>query len=253
MPPLAAATPAPQTSSALTLSKGAQAGFDTCTAPSLPTMKAWRAKYSATAIYIGGSEMACGYGNLNAAWVHTVKAEGWSLLPTYVGPQAPCDTFSGKVSTNTRRAAQQGKQNAQWAVQDAAGFGLGAGSPIYYDMEAYDNTKPRCVAGVLAFLDAWTRQLNAEGYVSGVYSSADSAVIDLAKHTKVAGHPLAEPQAIWFALWDNASDLDGTPYLPRGMWPGLHRSKQFVGSHWVKVRRIAMDIDSDLVNSAVAR
>jgi hypothetical protein len=216
-------------------------------------MKAWRARYSATAIYIGGSEMACGYGNLSADWVHTTEAQGWSLLPTYVGPQAPCDTFSAKVSMNPKRAAQQGKQNAQWAVHDAAGLGLGTGSPIYYDMEAYDNTRPRCVTGVLSFLDAWTRELNAEGYVSGVYSSADSAVIDLARHAKVAGHPLAEPQAIWFALWDNANDLNGTPYLPSEMWTGLHRSKQFVGSHWVKVRRIPMDIDSDLVNSAVAR
>jgi hypothetical protein len=120
-------------------------------------------------------------------------------------------------------------------------------------MEAYDNTKASCVTAVLTFLDAWTRQLNAEGYVSGVYSSADSAVIDLANHTKVAGHPLARPQAIWFALWDNASDLNGSPYLPAGLWPPARRSKQFAGSHWVKIRRIGLDIDRDLVDSAVAR
>jgi hypothetical protein len=173
------------------------------------------------------------------------------MLPTYVGPQAPCNRFSGKV--DPKRAAAQGRQNAQWAVQDAALFGLGKGSPIYYDMEAYNDGRPRCVTAVLTFLDAWTRQLNAEGYVSGVYSSAGSAVIDLVNNTKVAGHPLAKPQAIWFALWDNASDLNGTPYLPPGIWPSLHRSKQFAGSHRVKVHHIGLDIDSDLVNSAVAR
>ena len=37
---------------------GTLAGFDTCAAPSLPTMKAWRAKYAATAIYIGGQMSA---------------------------------------------------------------------------------------------------------------------------------------------------------------------------------------------------
>ena len=100
--------------------------------------------------------------------------------------------------------------------------------------------------------DAWTRQLNAEGYVSGVYSSAGSGVIDLVNNTKVAGHRLAEPQAIWFALWDNASDLNGTPYLPRAMWPGLHRSKQFAGSHWLTIRHFTLNIDSDLVDGAVA-
>ncbi|HEY2442210.1 MAG TPA: hypothetical protein VGI31_03660, partial [Streptosporangiaceae bacterium] len=38
-------------------------GFDTCTAPSLQAMKAWRKAYSTAAIYIGGTEMGCGYGN----------------------------------------------------------------------------------------------------------------------------------------------------------------------------------------------
>jgi hypothetical protein len=214
-------------------------------------MRAWRAKFSVAGIYIGGEEMACGYGNLSAAWVHAAKALGWSFLPTFVGPQAPCNDFSGKI--DRKHAAAQGRQNAEWAVQDAAMFGLGKGSPIYYDIEAYNNAKPRCVTAVLTFLDAWTRQLNAEGYVSGVYSSAGSGVTDLATTGKVAGHPLAEPQAIWFALWDHASNLDGTPYLPAGVWPALRRSKQFAGSHWVKIHHIGLDIDSDLVNGAVAR
>ncbi|HEX6527191.1 MAG TPA: glycoside hydrolase domain-containing protein [Streptosporangiaceae bacterium] len=248
--PTVPATPSGPPSPVLTVSRGPQAGFDTCTAPSLQAMGAWRARFSATAIYIGGQEMACDYGNLSAAWVRQVKALGWSLLPTYVGPQAPCNNFSVKV--DLKRAAAQGRQNAQWAVQDAATFGLGKGSPIYYDMEAYDNSKPRCATAVLTFLDAWTRQLNAEGYVSGVYSSAGSGVIDLVNNTKVAGHRLAEPQAIWFALWDNASDLNGTPYLPRAMWPDLHRSKQFAGSHWLTIRHITLNIDSDLVDGAVA-
>ncbi|MGH3222492.1 MAG: hypothetical protein ACRDPY_27995, partial [Streptosporangiaceae bacterium] len=60
---------------------GPIAGFDTCTAPPLHTMKAWRAKFSAVGIYIGGEDMACSYGNLSAAWVRSVKAMGWSLLP----------------------------------------------------------------------------------------------------------------------------------------------------------------------------
>jgi len=61
---------------------GALAGFDTCGAPSLPTMKAWRAKYAVAAIYIGGQEMGCGYGNLSKSWVQSAEAMGWSLMPT---------------------------------------------------------------------------------------------------------------------------------------------------------------------------
>ena len=71
-------------------------GFDTCAAPSLPTMKAWRAKYAATAIYIGGQMMGCGQSNLSASWIQQAKAMGWALMPTFVGLQAPCDTFSGR-------------------------------------------------------------------------------------------------------------------------------------------------------------
>ena len=72
-------------------------GFDTCTAPSLATMKAWRANYSVANIYIGGQEMACDYGNLSASWIQAVEGMGWSLMPTFVGLQAPCDTYSAEI------------------------------------------------------------------------------------------------------------------------------------------------------------
>jgi len=227
------------------------AGFDTCTAPSLPTMKAWRAKYSATAIYIGGQMMGCGQANLSASWVQQAESMGWSLMPTFVGLQAPCDSFSGKI--NPQQAASQGNAAANQAVADANTFGLGSGSPIYYDMEAYDHTNAGCRTAVLTFLDAWTRQIEAQGYVSGVYSSADAAIIDLQSTTTIAGHSLAEPQAIWFALWDNANNLTGTPYMSTAVWPVANRSKQYAGNRVVSVGGISLDIDGDWVASAVAR
>jgi len=230
---------------------GAMAGFDTCTAPSLPVMKAWRAKYSAAAIYIGGQMMGCGQANLSASWVQQAEAMGWSLMPTFVGLQAPCDSFSGKI--NPKQAASQGSAAASQAIADANTYGLGSGSPIYYDMEAYDHTNAGCRTAVLTFLDAWTRQLEAQGYVSGVYSSADAAIIDLQSTTTIAGHPLAEPQAIWFALWDNANNLTGTPYMTTAVWPVASRSKQLSGNRVVSVGGISLDIDTDLVASAVAR
>jgi Domain of unknown function (DUF1906) len=226
------------------------AGFDTCTAPSLSTMKAWRAKYGATAIYIGGQMMACDYGNLSASWVRQAEAMGWSLMPTFVGLQAPCDDFSGKISLS--QAAAQGTAAANQAIGDASGLGLGAGSPVYYDMEAYDRTNASCRTAVLTFLDAWDRQLTAQGYVSGVYSSADSAVYDLQNTMTIAGHALAEPQAIWFALWDNATNLTGSPYMNSSVWPQTSRSKQYAGNQTVAVGGISLNIDADLVDSAVA-
>src|SRR5437764_1946350 len=193
-PPPAPTQPAPG---------GAMAGFDTCAAPSLPTMKAWRAKYAATAIYIGGQMMACGQSNLSASWVQRTEAMGYALMPTFVGLQAPCNSFSGKI--DPKQAASQGTAAANQAVAAAKSYGLGAGTPVYYDMEAYKNNNVGCRTAVLTFLDAWTRQLKAVGYISGVYSSASAAITDLQSTSTVAGHPLAEPQAIWFALWDNGN------------------------------------------------
>jgi hypothetical protein len=230
---------------------GAIAGFDTCAAPSLPTMKAWRAKYAATAIYIGGQMMACGQSNLSASWVQQTEAMGYALMPTFVGLQASCNSFSGKI--DPKQAASQGTAAANQAVTAAKSYGLGAGSPIYYDMEAYNHTNAGCRTAVLTFLDAWTRQLKAVGYVSGVYSSAGAAITDLQSNTTVAGHPLAEPQAIWFALWDNGNSMTGAPYMTSAVWPVASRSKQYAGNRVVKVGGISLNIDADWVASAVAR
>jgi Domain of unknown function (DUF1906) len=230
---------------------GSLAGFDTCGAPSLQTMKAWRAKYAVAAIYIGGQEMGCGYGNLSKSWVQSAEAMGWSLMPTFVGLQAPCNSFSDEI--NPSQAAQQGQQAAIQAVSDAASFGLGPGSPIYFDMEAYNEKKSSCVTAVLTFLGAWDRQVQASGYVSGVYSSAGSGVINLQNTSSVGGQPLARPQAIWFALWDNAVNLTGSPYMTPAVWSASARAKQYAGPRVVTVGGISMNIDSDLVNSPVAR
>jgi Rv2525c-like, glycoside hydrolase-like domain len=112
---------------------------------------------------------------------------GYGLMPTFVGLQAPCNSFSGKI--DPKQAASQGTAAANQAVTAAKSYGLGAGSPVYYDMEAYNHTNAGCRTAVLTFLDAWTRQLKAVGYVSGVYSSVGAAITDLQSSTTVAGHP----------------------------------------------------------------
>jgi|HubBroStandDraft_1064217.scaffolds.fasta_scaffold08671_3 hypothetical protein len=227
------------------------AGFDTCHTPSLRTMRVWRARFSAVGIYIGGENMACAYGYLSRTWVQTVKAMGWSLLPNYVGPQPPCDSFPGRIRLG--QAAAQGRAAANGAIADATMLGIERGSPIYYDVEAYNRGQGRCVTAVLTFLDAWTRQLNARGYLSGVYSSAAAAIIDLESDNWVHGHRLAKPQCVWIGLWDNRKNVNAPGYLPRSFWPSGDRSKQYSGPRWVKVGGIKLDIDLDLVDGPVVR
>jgi hypothetical protein len=253
----AAATPgtttAPGSTSTLTSTVKASVpssplnGFDTCTAPSVNAMTAWKSKYSAIGVYIGGQNMACDYGNLSASWVKSVHRMGWSLLPLYVGLQAPCNSFQA-ISTKT--PAAQGTQAAETAVSDAASFGLGKGSPIYFDMESYNNSNASCKNTVLQFLSAWTQEIHVKGYVSGVYSSASTGVSDLVAGT-VSGHAINQPDALWFALWDKNNNLTGTPYLPASRW-AADRVKQYQGNQNVKVGGYTLNIDADRVGGAVS-
>ena len=226
-------------------------GFDSCTTPSLPAMQAWRQAFSAMAVYIGGVEAGCASPNLSADWVHAVTGMGWALMPTYVGPQASCSAFSVRI--RPARAVAEGRAAALDAIQQAAALGMGPGTPVYYDMEAYNGHRRRCRDATLAFLDAWTRTLHAHGYSSGVYSSASSGAANMGAASTVDGHRIAKPDSVWFGLWDDERNVQGLPYLLQGWWRGPRRIKQYEGPHKRTVGGFTLDIDSDWVFGAVYR
>ncbi len=115
--------------------------FDTCDAPSTSTMSAWlNSPYRGIGVYIGGANAACV--NLSASWVSTVANQGWHLAPLYVGLQDPCVFQGGLATIDPNQPLQQGVASADNAVQKASANGLGAGTPIYFDMEAYNNSNP---------------------------------------------------------------------------------------------------------------
>ncbi|MEO7021260.1 MAG: DUF1906 domain-containing protein, partial [Ktedonobacteraceae bacterium] len=175
-------------------------GFDACTAPSTSNMSAWlNSPYRAVGIYIGGANRACGDGNLSSSWVHSVTGSGWNLIPFYVGLQAPCN--SGFATIDASQAASQGRQGADNAVNLAQGFGLGTGTLLINDMENYDISNASCSHTVMTFLSAWTQELHAKGYLSGVYSSLGSGITDLVRHSG----SIQKPDTIDFASWDTVS------------------------------------------------
>ena len=98
-----------------------------------------RPPYRALGVYVGGTNRACGQANLTPVWVSSVLALGWSLMPLYVGLQAPCVT-QGKLehmSTTPATALTQGKTAADDAAAEVAALGLPTGSPVYADVEGY--------------------------------------------------------------------------------------------------------------------
>ena len=230
------------------------AGFDTCSAPPLSVMQTWyrTSPYRAVGIYIGGRDRACAGGNLSPFWVGAVSAQGWALIPIYVGLQAPCASAKGLTGRmQPAQAAQEGLAEADDAADQAAAYGLAHGSPVYFDLEAFKETDQGCVDTVLGFLDAWTRELHAQGYYSGVYGSAASGMATLAAAVQNQP-PFTAPDAIWIARWDQqARTADGS--VPAQMWDHHQRIKQYQGGHVEKHGGAALDIDSDYLNGPVAR
>src|ERR1700735_2778335 len=175
-------------------------GFDTCAAPSAAYMKAWRSNspYRAIGVYIGGSDEACAQPNLTKGWLTQEAAAGWAFIPLYVGPQAEFGELG-------KHPGHQGQAAAKDAVAQAERLGLGAGTPIYYDMEAY----PAGETGkALRFLTAWSSWLRTLGYSSGIYSSSSAAVTALA-HQYTTGR-YALPNVIFDALWNGKANTSAS-------------------------------------------
>jgi Domain of unknown function (DUF1906)/WD40-like Beta Propeller Repeat len=230
-------------------------GFDACTAPDLASMASWRASpYKAIGIYIGGSQRACSQANLTSGWIASVESMGWNLMPLYVGRQAPCVRQSNVAHISSKTPAAQGVASADDAVAQAGLLGLGIGSPVYYDMEAYDNTKAGCNKTVEKFLSAWTTELHTKGYVSGIYGSSGSTMAQLVKYVGTSYH---SPDDIWLANWTypaGQTAVFGDPYIPDTLWPNHQRIHQYRGGHverWPKVGGVHINIDSSWVDGAV--
>ncbi|MEY9950544.1 DUF1906 domain-containing protein, partial [Kitasatospora sp. GAS206B] len=227
-PPAAAAAPrklmaAPRTATASASAAAATVpasatsyagqGFDACDAPSTDAMSAWMSAspYRAIGIYIGGSQRTCGQSNLTASWVQQEQSSGWHFMPLYVGVQAAGIT----------NPAYQGASAADDAVQQATTLGFAPGSVLYYDMESYQSTY---TGSVLAFLTAWTNELHAYGFNSGVYSSSNSGMKDLVANAGNSAYTM--PDVVFDANWNGTADVND-PAIPAGYWANHQRVHQY--------------------------
>lgn len=227
-------------------------GFDACTAPAVSTMNAWlQSPYRSVGIYIGGVNRGCTQANLTASWVTQVRALGWGMVPTYVGLQAPCYGHTGS-KIDPAKAAQQGTESAQDAAAKADALGLGAGSPIYFDMEAYTTGSGICTNAVLAFLSAWAKQLHAEGYLAGAYGSMASLMTDLSNNYNNSSYTRQDD--VWFAHYNgeqSANDSASFPAFKDSYWVN-HRLHQYLGGHQQTWGGVTINIDENWNNGRVS-
>ncbi|WP_330288517.1 glycoside hydrolase domain-containing protein [Streptomyces sp. NBC_00576] len=220
--------------------------FDTCTAPSLAAMKAWRTNnfYGAAAVYIGGKNRGCAQPNLTASWVKSVSAQGWKLIPLYVGAQPSCQTGSSPEKLTAATAASLGAKDAADAVAKASALGMKAGSPVYLDMESYDITNKACNDAVLTYVRAFDKALNAKTYRAGYYgftSSSAKAIAQATDRTNLPGN-------MWYALWDKQPTTTADWPFAATLWTNHSRAHQYLvnsketrGGYTITVDRDAWD------------
>jgi hypothetical protein len=245
--------PGASSTAGLTISQ--DKGFDKCAAASTAQMQTWRTSspYRDANIYHGGIARGCSQPNLSASWVKTVFQQGWRLIPTWVGPQAPCSGFGSRFSADAATARGQGLAEADAAVNAAAALGLGPSTPVYYDMEYYSTTTA-CSAAVRAFVDGWTERVQTRGYVAGVYGTASNTQTDwrpgLFTHV---------PDAVWVAAWactgatcSFTPSVFGIPGLSDAYWTNNQRIRQYWGGHNETWGGATFNIDSNHANGPVA-
>jgi photosystem II stability/assembly factor-like uncharacterized protein len=235
-------------------------GFHICDASTITNMQVWwdYSPFYDSGIYIGGISRTCRNIQITSNWVATVEGQGWGLLPTWVGPQAPCTSFPHKFTD--KNALAQGKAEADSAVAAASKLGL-AGTIIYYDMEAYDpkGQNGTCGNAVTEFLSSWAFELQKNGFAAGVYGSAIDANANFVNMS-----PL--PDDIWIAktplkggtpsitIWGLKPLCDSFSLNSCNYWSNSQRIHQYLsnqkGVKWGGVPFPLVDLD--IVDAQVA-
>ncbi|MFD9795353.1 glycoside hydrolase domain-containing protein [Streptomyces sp. NPDC059070] len=223
--------------------------FDTCTAPTLAQMKAWKtaSPYGAAAVYIGGKNRGCAQPQLTASWVTSVSAVGWKLIPLYVGAQPPCRSGSNPEKMTAANAASLGATDGADAGAKAAALGMRPGSAVYLDVEGFDLKNTSCKDTVLSYTRAWNRAAHAKGYRTGFYGFATSSAAAVA-----AVSPGTDmPDAIWYAAYDGvASTTTGYPFGAK--WPVHRRGHQYAIEKKETYGGVTLTVDQNAWDSMVA-
>ena len=210
--------------------------FDARCAPTQEQMDAWltASPFWGVGIYIGGSMASCrptatdpGQPHLDATWVARQRANGWLLLPLWVGPQASCHTLYGDLidpdpAGEYAAADARGRAEATAAVNRARELGLPAGSTLWYDLEGgFDVANDDCRRSALRFLSGWTTALHDLGHRSGVYSSISAGIHALDNADNLSPGSYEMPDQIWYAWYNGHADTDIDPrWVRSGSWEG---------------------------------
>jgi photosystem II stability/assembly factor-like uncharacterized protein len=230
-------------------------GFDACHLPTVAEMQTWwdHSPYSFYALYIGGIHLPSLCVSADAGWVKAVHQQGWSFVPTWVGPQAPCTTYKYRMNADPAISYTEGRQEAQAASSAAASMGLTnyglGGTVIYYDMETFGGASSACRQAAASFMNGWGERLRELGNIPGGYGAHNSYIEDWASIGNV-------PTDVWVASWyadnyDPYASVNGISWL-NGLWINHQRIRQYAGDHSENWGGVGFGIDSDVADGMVA-
>ena len=228
-------------------------GLDACEVPTLSQLQTWwtNSPYHSVNLYIGGALRACSNAALTHTYVSQMSAQGWSFIPTWVGPQTSCynSSYSNFISNDPSTAYNQGISEANAATTIATALGMGH-TVIYYDLEAYTATQV-CRDAARSFMSGWSLQLRTLGFSAGVYGSpCTSYITDFVSSTNV-------PDVVWPAVWAysaysaNAS-VFGLICMDDTLWSNHQRIRQYAGGHDETWGGVTLNIDSNVIDGVVA-
>jgi photosystem II stability/assembly factor-like uncharacterized protein len=224
-------------------------GLDKCEIATTSQMNVWwnESPYRDANIYIGGIARACSNTGLTSSWVSNVVERGWNLIPTWVGPQAPCASFNNRFSANPGTAREQGRREADAAVHVAASLGLippGSQTILYYDLEAFPNNK-LCRTAAGQFLSGWTARLHELSQQSGIYGAGCGS------YPTDWPNLASPPDAVWLAHWifsdyTPSATVWDVACVPNTLWDNNERIRQYAGGHSEEWGGVALNIDSNV-------
>jgi len=236
--------------------------FDARCAPTQEQMDAWltTSPFWGAGVYIGGSMVSCrttatdvGQPHLDATWVARQRANGWHLLPIWVGKQASCHPLYGDridpTPTASYAAAEgEGRQEAAAAVVRARELGIPAGSTLWYDLEGgFDLADDDCRRSALRFLSGWTQAVHDLGYRSGVYSSISAGIHALDNADNLSPGSYVMPDRVWYAWYNGRADSDVDPRWVRATSWDRERVHQYDAPAVATYGGVSLVIDRNFV------
>ena len=223
-------------------------GFDACAAPSSRTMSAWAASpYRAIGVYIGGANRGLLAAQPDRDLGRRTGRRRLAPDPDLRRPAGADQRLQQlRQAELEHRRPSRGPKRPSDAVEEAQSVGMGPGSPIYFDMEAYTRTTSasRGDADLPLRLDrrSCTRSATSPASTAPAPRASPTSAARSAAATRcptTSGPPTGTAQQ---------NTLD--PYLPSTAWAAHQRIHQYRGGHDETYGLMTINIDNNYVEGA---